>query len=191
MGFFDFLKNKTEKSTSSNQDGDIKEVMTCIKKETLNNFKIKSMARDEDSFLDNSSVNQVLITSPYEPTIDLQSREGVNNYLEKVSNYSSLELSIELSNVLSAKYNKMVLPSSTDTFADTQKVVTDLTDKALLLCYVAFGMEEVLNYCSQDTRVFNQLINDIDEQVAQLNFAPAAHGKKVFDLIYKKMIEQL
>ena len=73
------------------------------------------------------------------------------------------------------------------TFSDTQKVVTDLTDKALLLCYIAFGMEKVLNYCNQDTRVFNKLINDIDEEVALLQLAPASHGKKMFDRIHQAM----
>jgi hypothetical protein len=85
----------------------------------------------------------------------------------------------------------MSLPSGMGTFMDTQKVVTDLTDKALLLCYMAFTMEKVLNYCNQDTRVFNKLINDIDKEVAKLNLAPAAHGKKMFDRIYDVMGKKL
>jgi len=72
-------------------------------------------------------------------------------------------------------------------FFETQKVVTDLTDKALLLCFVAFGREKVLSYCKKNTSIFNQLINEIDGKVAQLQLAPAAHGKKMFDLIQQIM----
>lgn len=146
---------------------------------------VSPTSTDEDAYSDDSSVGQIIITSPYEPTADVQSENGVKNYYSKVSKLSQLELCIELSNVMAAKHNKMTIPSSLGSFSETQKVVTDLTDKALLLCFVRFGREEVLNYCKKDTSIFNQLINEVDEKVAQLQLAPAAHGKKMFNLILR------
>ncbi|NBK98323.1 MAG: TerB family tellurite resistance protein [Erysipelotrichia bacterium] len=146
---------------------------------------VSPTSTDEDAYSDDSSVGQIIITSPYEPTADVQSENGVKNYYSKISKLSQLELCIELSNVMAAKHNKMTIPSSLGSFSETQKVVTDLTDKALLLCFVRFGREEVLNYCKKDTSIFNQLINEVDEKVAQLQLAPAAHGKKMFNLILR------
>ncbi len=166
------------------KDG-VQKAMKIIENEV--SITTKNKQNDKNEFEDDSSIGKILITSPIKPTVDVQSQEGINNYLEKISNFTLLELSIELSNVLSAKYNKMSLPSGISTFSDTQKVVTDLTDKALLLCYMAFTMEKVLNYCDQDTRIFNQLINDIDKEVARLDLAPAAHGKEVFDRLHNVM----
>jgi len=164
------------------EDG-VQKAMSIMENETSGNANMQSNNDEQNTFSDDSSIGKILITSPFEPTIDVQSEEGIHNYLAKVSKFSILELSIELSNVLSAKYNKMSVPSGINTFSETQKIVTDLTDKALLLCYVAFGMEKVLNYSNQDTRIFNQLVNDIDKEVASLNLPPAAHGKKIFDKI--------
>ena len=146
---------------------------------------VSPTSTDEDAYSDDSSVGQIIITSPYEPTADVQSENGVKNYYSKVSKLSQLELCIELSNVMAAKHNKMTIPSSLGSFSETQKVVTDLTDKALLLCFVRFGKEKVLNYCKRNTSIFNQLINEADEKVAQLQLAPAAHGKKMFNLILR------
>ena len=148
---------------------------------------VSPTSNDEDVYSNDSSIGQIIMTSPYEPTADVQSEDGVKNYYSNISKLSRLELCIELSNVMAAKHNKMTIPSGLGSFSETQKVVTDLTDKALLLCFVRFGREEVLSYCKKNTSIFNQLINEVDEKVARLQLAPAPHGKKMFDLIQQIM----
>lgn len=130
---------------------------------------------------DDSSINKIIITSPYNPTVDIQSEDGVKNYFSKLSNLSRTDLCIELSNVMAAKHNLMAIPSGINSFSENQKLVTDLTDKALSICIITFGQDAIMNYCKQDLRVFNELVNNIDASVAQLQLAPAPHGKKILE----------
>lgn len=81
---------------------------------------------------------------------------------------------------MAAKHNKMVIPSGISSFSETQKVVTDLTDKALTICIVGFGRESILNYCNQDVRKFNELVNKIDSEVATLKLGSANHIYKLY-----------
>lgn len=160
------------------RDG-IKKAISIIEKSS--NKKIN------DDEYDDSSIGKILITSPYNPTIDIQTENGLTNYLKEISSFTLLELSIELSNIMAAKYNKMSTPLGSGTFSENQKIVTDLTDKALFLCFITFGKDKVLNYCNQETRIFNQLINDIDQEVATLHLSPAPHGKEIFDRIHQRI----
>lgn len=146
--------------------------------------KIISSIENSDSN-DESETGKVIITSPFNPTVDIQSEEGLNNYFIRISNLSKVDLCIEFSNVMAAKHNKMVIPSGISSFSETQKVVTDLTDKALTICIVGFGRESILNYCNQDVRKFNELVNKIDSEVATLKLDSANHGKEMFERIYK------
>jgi len=140
---------------------------------------------NEGAYYDDSSIGKTIITSSFEPKIDVQSEASALNYLDKISKLSSVDLCIELSNVMSAKHNLTAIPSGIDVFSKTQKLVTDLTDKALIIFMEKFGREIILKYSDGDIRKFNQLVNDIDMDVARLDLAPAHHGKTMFDKIYK------
>lgn len=161
--------------------GGVQKAMSIIENKFLNDIKINATKNQQE----NLSIEKIIITSPIEPTVDVQSMNGINKYLEKISKLEIVELSIEFSNVLAAKHNKMLMPLGLNTYSEDQKIITDLTDKALLISFIAFGQEKVLNYCNQDTRIFNQLVNDIDENVAIMELTPAAHGKKMFDEIHQ------
>lgn len=142
---------------------------------------------NEDGFSDDSSINKIIITSPYEPTVDVQSVDGVNDYVSQISNLSRVDLCIELSNVMASKHNLMAVPSGINSFANNQSLVTDLTDKATWICILAFGQETVMNYCNQDLRIFNELVNNIDAEVAQLQLAPSGHGKKLLNKLHENL----
>lgn len=143
---------------------------------------LKSKNNDED---ENSSSIKVIITSPFSPTVDIQSEQAVKNYLKKISNLSKIDLCIELSNVMAAKHNLMAIPSGINSFTRNQEIVTDLTDKALTICIISFGQEPILNYCNHDIRVFNELVNEIDNEIAELQLISALHGKEILDRIQK------
>ena len=140
---------------------------------------------DEDENSENSSSIKVIITSPFSPTVDIQSEQAVKNYLKKISNLSKTDLCIELSNVMAAKHNLMAIPSGINSFTRNQEIVTDLTDKALTICIISFGQEPILNYCNHDIRVFNELVNEIDNEIAELQLISALHGKEILDRIKK------
>lgn len=117
-----------------------------------------------------------VITSPFEPIPEMQSADGVRTYLSKLSKISNSKIFIELSNVLSAKHNLMMLPTPINEYAEKQALVTDLTDKATLICIKTFGQDAISNFTGNDFTVLNELINKFDEQVAQQDLAPEQHG---------------
>lgn len=132
---------------------------------------------------DDSSTGKIIITSPFEPTIDIQTEDGLRNYFSKISKLTRLDLCIELSNIMSAKYNLTSMPSGLTSFTSNQKIVTDLTDKALFICIHLFGRQTIEEYCNGDFRKFNLLVNNIDKEVALLDLPPAKHGDKILDSI--------
>ena len=146
-------------------------------------FDFVKSKNNEDS--NDASIGKIVITSPFEPTVDVQSEDGIRNYFSKISQLSHTSVCIELSNVMSAKHNLIAMPSGISSFSNTQKLVTDLTDKALLVCIYKFGRESILEYANGDISEFNQLVNDIDAKVARLDLAPAQHGNKMFEDIEK------
>ena len=77
---------------------------------------------------------------------------------------------------MAAKHNLMLIPSSITEYREKQEKVTDLTDKAVLICIHEFGQETVMGYGGSDIRKFNALVNEIDEEVAQEDQAPDQHG---------------
>ena len=80
----------------------------------------------------------------------------------------------------------MQFPSSIENFSKNQSLVTDLTDKALIICFLQFGQKKVLDYCNQDTRIFNKLVNEIDSKYSySKNLTPAEYGDAVFKDIQK------
>lgn len=117
-----------------------------------------------------------IITSPIEPTPELQSEEGARIYLSKLSELSRSDLCTELSNVMAAKHNLMMVPSRPAEAIEKQKIVSDLTDKAVTICILEFGKSVVFGWGNGDLQPFNELLNDFDQEVAKQDFAPAEHG---------------
>ena len=118
-----------------------------------------------------------IITTPYKPAAEIQTEEGINNYLSKLASLDQSEVCIELSNVLAAKHNLTMIPSGMNDFSENQNMVTDLTDKVVLICFLAFGRDRVFGYSGRnDLRPFNQLVNEIDEAVVQQDLEPELHG---------------
>lgn len=125
------------------------------------------------------SVSDFIITDPFEPSPELQSIEGVQLYQSKLSKLSESEISIELSNVMTAKHNQMMLPASIDEYVDKQALVSDLTDKAMWICVTLFGQDAISAYAGDNLTRLNQLINELDNDVAQQDLEPEPHGSKL------------
>ena len=125
-----------------------------------------------------------IITTPYKPAAEIQTEEGINNYLSKLTSLDQSEVCIELSNVLAAKHNLTMIPSGVNDFSENQNMVTDLTDKVVLICCLAFGRDRVFGSCGRnDLRPFNQLVNEIDEAVAQQDLEPELHGQAILSAL--------
>ncbi|MEZ9922369.1 hypothetical protein AB4342_19855, partial [Vibrio breoganii] len=65
-----------------------------------------------------------IITSPFNPTPELQSAEGLQSYLSKLTELSRSDLCIELCSVMAAKYNIKMMPGG---LIEKQEIMTDLT----------------------------------------------------------------
>lgn len=151
---------------------------------------VESINPNKDAYFDDSSIGKIIITSPFEPTVDIQSEEGIKNYFSKISKLAWIDLCIELSNIMSAKHNLTAMPSGINSFSNNQKLVTDLTDKALIICMYKFGQQTILEYCGEDLRQFNELVNNIDEEIAQLDLVPAQHGNEMLNKILTTLSKQ-
>jgi hypothetical protein len=147
------------------------------KKEEKDNFVETEFS---NNFPDNLNIGKVIITSPYNPPKpEVQSIEGIKNYLYQISKLSRYDLYTELSNVLAAKHNLLIIGNPITEQAKVQAKVTDLTDKVVLICIHEFGRDTVMNYANGNIRKFNQLVNNIDEEIAQEDLAPIQHGMRV------------
>lgn len=121
--------------------------------------------------------------SPHDLKVELQSEQDINNYIKRVSGLNRAGKLVELANVRAAKYNLMSMPSGLNEFDKNQALVTDLTDKTVLICMLAFGRAAVLEYNDGDLSSFNELVDQIDEQVASLNLYPEQHGDKILEIL--------
>lgn len=117
-----------------------------------------------------------VITPPHNPTPEIQSEDGVRIYVSKLQQLTRSDLCAELSNVMAAKHNLMMIPTGADKALEKQIIITELTDKAVYICILEFGHEVVLGYAERDIRQFNELVNKIDEEVAQQDMDPDQHG---------------
>lgn len=126
-------------------------------------------------------------TSLFEPTPELQSEEGVQTYMLKLSRFNHSKICIEFSNVMSAKYNLMSVPTGLNDFQKVQALVTDLTDKALAICMLSFGQNAIFSYCGGDSRIFNELISETDKIVASLDLEPEHHGEQLLNRLRKHL----
>lgn len=123
------------------------------------------------------------LTSPFEPKAELQSEEGLRNYFSRLSSLERSKLFVEFSNVRAAKRNLMSMPTGLNDFFETQTLVTDLTDKSVAICMFVFGQPAVLSYNDGDLRSFNGLVNEIDDEVANLDLEPERHGEQLLKRI--------
>ena len=126
-----------------------------------------------------------IITSPIDPVPELQSEEGVRVYLSALSELSRSDLCTELSNVMAAKHNLMIVPSIPAEAIEKQKIVSDLTDKAATICILEFGKSVVFGWGNGELQPFNELLNDFDQEVAKQDFLPAEHGNALLYAIDK------
>ena len=128
-----------------------------------------------------------IITSRTQLSPELQTEEGVQNYVSKLSKLTSSDLCAELAYVMAAKYNIMSGQIGLNDHNATQEVATDLTDKATVICMFKFGQPAVFGYAGNDLRPFNELVNKVDDEVAQLNLNPDQHG----NMLLSKLSEYL
>jgi len=140
--------------------------------------KRNSRKRPDFEMLENqiALAQDTAFTNLFEPSVDVQSVEGVRRYNDKLSKSSYSEICTEISNVMSAKHNLMFLPTSIDEYAEKQTLVTDLTDKALWICVYLFGQGAVSNFNSDNPSRLNELINALDEEVSKKDLKPEEHG---------------
>ncbi|OEU69502.1 MAG: hypothetical protein BA863_08195 [Desulfovibrio sp. S3730MH75] len=131
--------------------------------------------------------NDGIITSPSQLTPELQTEEGARNYISKLSELTRSDLCAELACVMAAKYNIMGGQIVLNDYAATQEITTDLTDKATVICMFEFGQPAVIGYAGNDLSPFNELVNNVDDEVAQQNLNPDQHG----DLLLRKLSEHL
>jgi hypothetical protein len=78
---------------------------------------------------------------------------------------------------MAAKFNLLSSQMRLGDFETAQVVATDLTDKATVICLYVFGQSAVFSFAGNDLRHFNQLVNEIDEEVSQLDLALDKHGE--------------
>lgn len=144
---------------------------------------------EENDLTEEFSENKTVITSPYNPILDLQSEDDGRKYILKLSKLTRSDLCTELSNIMAAKHNLLLFPSGVNEYAEKQKIVTSLTDKAALICIHEFGQDVIRDYCGEDIRKLNALINEIDDEVAQTQLYPDEHGcmmlKKLSQILIK------
>jgi len=130
--------------------------------------------------LERSDVN-AQITDSYAPKQEVHTQQGVMKYLKDISRLSYENLCIEFSNVMAAKHNLTMVPSGINNAAENQRIVTDLVDKAFLICICKFGQERVSNFAKNDLTRVNKLINQCDQEVAANPVWPDEHGLLLFN----------
>lgn len=130
--------------------------------------------------LERSDVN-AQITDSYAPKQEVHTQQGVMKYLKDISRLSYENLCIEFSNVMAAKHNLTMVPSGINNAAENQRIVTDLVDKAFLICICKFGQERVSNFAKNDLTRVNKLIIQCDQEVAAHPVLPHEHGLRLFN----------
>jgi hypothetical protein len=76
-----------------------------------------------------------------------------------------------------------MLPTGLNDFHKTQTLVTDLTDKSTAICIFVFGQSAVFGYGGGDLNSLNDLINNIDDEIANLDLKPEQHGEQLLKRI--------
>lgn len=179
MQEFEFGKYYQENSDEEIEEYDI------FEEDLEEYYSYYEECHDEDFDEEETNENieaKVLITDPFNPTLDVETHQGIYTYRNKIASLAFEDLCIEFSNVMSAKHNSMMSVGLSD-YQANQRIVRDLTDKALIICLSKFGNEKVLAYGNNDLTLINQLINQCDEQVASIPVPPLEHGMQLFNLL--------
>jgi hypothetical protein len=131
---------------------------------------------------------KTIITPSIEPTPEVDTEAGRATYVLKLNLISRSDLCTELSNVMAARHNLMMIPTKVAEAIEKQRVMSDVIDKSALICVHVFGGQAISEYCSNgDLSVFIQLIHNIDEEVAQQDMDPDQHGS----IMLRKLGENL
>ena len=125
-------------------------------------------------------------TDPVEPKVQVDTEKGVKNYLDSLSKISFEEVCIEFSNVMAAKHNLKMI--GINNVIEKQRIVTDLTDKATIICIFLFGYQSLKNYSNNDMRVINHLINTFDARVAANPVEPKEHGRRLIEMLKAEIL---
>lgn len=125
----------------------------------------------------------VVITDSFDPKQEVHTQKGIAKYSKSISKLSYQDLCAEFSNVMAAKHNLMMMPVGLDAAAGKQEIITDLVDKALIICIFKFGQERVLSFANNDLRRVNRLINECDQEVAANPVLPSEHGLLLFNML--------
>ena len=151
-------------------------------------FEVMQLEKSESS----ANVQNVKImdglTSPFEPRAELQTEEGFRNYFKRLSSFDRATLHVEFANVRAAKHNLTFMPTGLNEFKKVQALVTDLTDKSVAICVFVFGQPAVFGFGGGDLRPFNDLVNTIDDSVANLNLEPEQHGRQLLEGIGEHLL---
>ena len=124
--------------------------------------------------------NDKIFTSTFAEELELQTEQGVRNYMEKLANFDRVSLCIELGKVRASKFNLMFIQSRLGSDQKSYALITEMTDKTVMLCSQVFGKSVVFGYNNNDLRSFNQLVNKLDDSVANLDLNLDRHGKELF-----------
>ena len=122
-----------------------------------------------------------VITDSFAPKQEVHTQQGLMKYSKNISKLSYKDLCIEFSNVMAAKHNLMMIPRGLDDATGNQKIITDLVDKALMICVFKFGQERVLSFANNDLRRVNRLIDQCDQEIAANPVPPNEHGLCLFN----------
>lgn len=125
------------------------------------------------------------LTCPFEPEPELQSQQGLSNYLTKLSKLERSMLYVEFANVRAAKHNLLLNSSGRQ---KSQILLTDLTDKSVAICVFAFGEQAVFGYDGGNLRSFNSLVDRVDEIVASQDLEPEQHGHQLLTRLQAHLI---
>jgi len=130
-----------------------------------------------------------IITSDLQNSLQLRTQEDVDNYIQQLNNLSSDDFYQEFMNILNAKYHLTSLPYNNPLVAnEKQQIVAELNDKIFIICMLKFG-KDFLNSFNGDLRYFNQIVEEIDNQVNLLNLDGISHSKKVLSELSKFILE--
>lgn len=124
-----------------------------------------------------------IITCPSEPTLAVETPEKAQVYFMLVNGLSYVEQCVELSNVMSAKFNLMQTSMGWNDFSNfenRQALVTDLTDKVLLLLMAVIGREPIFAKYGMDLRSMNQDFHVIDAVLMELELQPDEYGHELY-----------
>lgn len=139
---------------------------------------------------------KTIITPTVSPTPEVQSEEGIKRYVEKITQLGYEDLCAEFSNVLAAKSAEASSINVDGIEAQMPAILTDLADKAMIICVSYFGLTPVAEFCGgevSDTlslEPFNELLNASYTAVQQISKETELDiqvGRLVFNMLAERL----